>query len=299
VRLLARITQGQSLAGSLAQEPKLPIYYVGVVRAAEGGGKLAIGLDSLARSMKLADQTRQQLVSSLTYPALVLASTVVALLFVLTFVIPNFEPLFEGETARLPALTRGVLALSHGVNDHGLLIAACAVLGITSIWAWLRTELFQNWWQARLASPSRLFDLIRTIHAGRACRILGTQMTSGVAVPEALEAAAQAAGSRLYTNKLKQAAMRIREGAGMAEVMATSRLFPETAVKLAQVGEASGKLGAMLIEAAQLFEAQSKLRLERLVAIANPLAIIILGGLVAAMIASVMIGIFSIQQMML
>jgi general secretion pathway protein F len=268
-RLLSRISQGQSLAGSLAEEPKLPSYYVGVIRAAEGGGKLAIGLDSLARSMKLADQTRQQLVSSLTYPALVLASTVVALLFVLTFVIPNFEPLFEGETTRLPALTRGVLALSHGVNDHGLLIIAGAALMLASAWAFKRTHMFQSWWQARLASPNRLFDLIRTIHAGRACRILGTQMTSGVAVPEALDAAAQAAGSKLYTDKLKHAAMRIREGISMNEVMHQSQLFPETAVKLAQVGEASGKLGPMLIEAAQLFEAQSKLRLERLVAIAK------------------------------
>lgn len=298
-RQLARITEGQSLAGSIAQETRLPSYYVGVVRAAERGGRLAQGLDGLARSMKLADQTRQQLIASLTYPALVLTSTFVALIFVLTTVIPNFEPLFEGETARLPGLTRAVLWLSHGVNNHGLLLLILSAASIAGLWALSRTAAYQNWWQARLVSPAPLFDLIRTIHAGRAARVIGTQIINGVAVPEALSAAAQAAGSRLYADKLTVAALRIREGQSMAEVMGQSQLFPETAVKLAQVGEASGKLGAMLLEAASLFETQAKLQLERLVAVANPLAILLLGGLVAGMIASVMLGIFSVQRMAL
>jgi general secretion pathway protein F len=298
-RQLSRITEGQSLAGSLAQEPKLPSYYVGVVRAAERGGRLAQGLDGLARSMKLADQTRQQFIASLTYPALVLISTFVALFFVLVYVIPNFEPLFEGETARLPGLTRAVLWLSHGVNNHGLLLLLASAASIAALWAFSRTGLYQQWWQARLISPAPLFDLIRTIYAGRAARVIGTQIINGVAVPEALAAAAQAAGSKLYADKLSVASLRVREGLGFAQVIEQSQLFPETAVKLAQVGEASGKLGPMLMEAAGLFEAQARLRLERLVAIANPLAILLLGGLVAGMIASVMLGIFSIQRMVL
>jgi general secretion pathway protein F len=298
-RQLARINEGQSLAESLIQEPGLPAYFVGVVRAAERGGRLAQGLDGLARSMKLANQTKQQLLASLTYPALVLMSTLIALIFVLVYVIPNFEPLFEGETARLPWLTRAVLALSHAVNGHALLLLVSGMAALLGLWLLSRSQAYQNWWQARLASSSGLFDLIRTIYAGRTCRVMGTQLCNGVPVPEALDAAADAAGSRFYDKRLKACALRIREGASMADVMAQSQLFPETAVKLAQVGEVSGRLGPMLIEAAQLFEAQAKLRLERLVAVANPLAIMLLGGLVAAMIASVMIGIFSIQRMVL
>jgi general secretion pathway protein F len=296
-RLEQRIKEGMSFANALQAESKLPSFYVGVVRAAEKGGRLAAGLNDLASSMKLADQTRSQLISTLTYPALVLLSTMIALIFVLTYVIPNFEPLFEGETARLPGLTRTVLSLSHAINSHGLLILITLAILVTALWLARRTPAVTTWWHGKLTGKSRLFDLVRLVQSAQALRITGTQIVNGVHVPDALEAAAQAASSPSYAQMLKKSAKRVREGESLTRIFSATPLMPATATKLIEVGETGGTLGPMMLQAAQLFEAQAKTRLERLVAIANPLAIMILGALVAAMIASVMIGIFSIEGM--
>jgi general secretion pathway protein F len=298
-RLEDQIKAGRSFASALSQEKFIPPYYVGVVQAAERGGRLAQGLADLAATMKLADQTRSQLVSTLSYPVIVLVSTVLALLFVLIYVIPNFQTLFEGEEARLPLMTQGVLALSGLVNRYGWELLLGGAVTIFLAWRFMRSQMFERWWQHRLASRSSLFDLIRTFHTGRILRVLGTQVNNGVPLPDAMASAGAAASARSYALFLRDAERRVREGQSLSAICRASPLLPPTATKLIEVGEAGGTLGAMMLQAAELFETQGRLRLERLVAIANPLAVIVLGGLVAILIASVMIGIFSIQGLAL
>jgi general secretion pathway protein F len=296
-RLLARIKEGQSLADGLAQENAVPGFYAGVVRAAEKGGRLQQGLEDLGQSLTEADKTRDGLVTALTYPLLVIASTVAALIFVLVYVIPNFASLFEGETARLPWMTRGVLWLSEVVTSHGLKIVLALILAGFAM-RWLKSQpVVDHWWQQRITARSPVASLMRTYLNGRWLRIAGTQIINGVRLPDALEATAHAIGAKPYADLLRQSALGLREGRALSAELADAPLILPAATRLIAVGEQGGTMGQMMLQAATLFENDARQRLERLVAVANPLAIIVLGGLVATMIASVMIGIFSITDL--
>lgn len=296
--LLADIRGGATFGDALARQKSIPAYYVGVVRSAERGGRLRGGLHDLALTLRQTETVRQQLLSALTYPAIVLATTVLALLVVLVGVIPEFEPVFEGEEHRLPLLTQGVVGLSRLVtNDWPLLLLFMAALGLGG-WLTLRHPLVKPR-VARLMTGFPGSDLVRKYTAARMLRVLGSMLTNGVPLTEALGLTAGSVKAFGYAELARNAEQQVREGASLSAALGREPKFPATALRLIEVGEQSGELAAMSLRAAHLLEIETKARIERLVAIANPVAVVLLGGIVALLIMGVMLGIFSLNDLAL
>jgi type II secretory pathway component PulF len=200
---------------------------------------------------------------------------------------------FAGEEDRLPSLTRGVLALSALISTHGatLLVAAASLVG--AMWFFLRSpsgsELLSR--HHRRVPGLGLRDQYL---AAQFTGVLGTLITNGVTAVAALPLARGAIGSRRWQRHIIDVERRVREGARLSSALSEGGLLPSTAVRLVEVGERSGKLADTCAQASSIIAEASRARLERIVSLVNPIAIVLLGGIVAMLVAGVMLGIFAL-----
>jgi general secretion pathway protein F len=290
---LAGIRGGQSLAFALEQQSAFPGYVIGVIRSAERSGRLGDALTSLAERLTVSAATRRQLVTALTYPAAVLVATLLALALVLVLVVPQFEPIFAGQEERLPTLTRAVLALSGAVTGHGLLLLAILILVPTGLYVLVRSEaggaLIQR---GRRHIPGLM--LRDQYLAAQFTGIFATLVGNGVTVVKALPLARAAIGSERWRRHLGEVEQRVREGATLSRALASGTFVPTTAVRLIEVGEKSGQLADTCEKASGIMGEAARARIDRIVSLANPIAIVTLGGIVAMLVAGVMLGIFAL-----
>jgi type II secretory pathway component PulF len=289
---LGQVRAGGSLASAFEARGAFPAYVLGVIRSAERSGRLGDALASLAERMTRAAGTRRQLVTALTYPAAVLAATGLALFLVLTQVVPQFEPVFAGAGDRLPQLTRIVLALSGIATEHGgkllLLLAGTTLLA----WLLLRSaggRAFTARHRRRIPGAGLRDQYL----AAQLLGLLATLLGNGVSVVGALPLARGAIGSERWRAHLADVERRVREGASLSAAFVTADLVPRTAIRLIEVGERSGRLAGTCEQASLVIGEAARARIERIVTLVNPIAIIGLGGLVAMLVGGVMLGIFA------
>jgi general secretion pathway protein F len=291
--MLTRIRGGGSLAQAFEESDVFPGYVIGVVRAAERSGRLGPALVALAERMTAVAATRRQLVTAMTYPAAVLVATILALVLVLTLVVPQFAPIFAGEEKRLPTLTRGVLILSNLVTDHCWLLLAMLVGLPLALVAIIRsnvgTSLLQRY---RQFIPG--LSLRDQYLAAELTGVLGTLIANGVSVVGALPLARGATASKRWREHLMSVERSVREGGSLSRSLGRGDFVPTTAVRLIEVGERGGQLAETCLKASAIMGEAAKARIDRIVALANPIAIMTLGGLVAMLVGGVMLGIFAL-----
>lgn len=298
-RLLRRVREGASLSAALRQEPAVPPAFAGVIQGAEGAGALAVGLASLAVSLQRQSETRERIRTALAYPAMVLVVALLAVVFVLTAVIPEFAPLFAGEERRLPMVTRGVLWLSALLT--GRLLWAGLTLLLTAVLVrviWRRSPgLRQRLWRLALRMPPVRYAL--RLDLAQATRVMGALLESGMEASQAMQLAGEAASFERNRQGFAQGARLLREGESLSQVYAALPQMPDAAASLLAVGERAGQAGTAASRAAQLIETDTNRRVNRLLATLNPVAVITLGALVALFIGAIMLGILSINQLAL
>lgn len=296
-RLLARVRQGASLSAALRAEPSVPASYSGVVQGAESAGTLASSLAELATSVQHRVDTRQRIVSALAYPLGLAVASIGAVLFVLTAVIPEFAPLFEGEQHRLPPLTRAAVWLSGLVAGKVtvllLILAAVVLLAPLAYRQWipLRDAVTRVRRRIPIARHALRLDLAQGL------RVLGSLLRGGMETSAAMQLAA---GSAMFSeNRLafEAAARQLREGASLSLVCGELPDLPEPARLVLIVGERAGEAARACLRAAAWIDSDSQRRIARFVALINPAAVITMGVLVALIVASVMMGILSISQL--
>jgi general secretion pathway protein F len=298
-RLLRRVREGASLSAALRQEPAVPSSFAGVIQGAEGAGALAVGLASLAVALQRQSETRDRIRAALAYPAMVLVVALLAVCFVLTAVIPEFAPLFAGEERRLPMITRGVLWLSALLTGRLLWVGLVLLLvGLLGRVVWRQAPgLRQRVWQLALRMAPVRYAL--RLDLAQATRVMGALLESGMEASQAMQLAGEAASFDQNRQGFAQGARRLREGESLSRVYAALPLMPDAAASLLAVGERAGQAGLAASRAAQLLETDTNRRVNRLLAILNPAAVITLGALVALFIAAIMLGILSINQLVL
>ncbi|MEO9599809.1 type II secretion system F family protein [Parasphingorhabdus sp.] len=291
--ILSQIKDGRGLAVALETSKIFPTYVVGVVRSSEKSGRLGAALTSVAQRMTKATETRRKLTTALTYPVAVLIATMIALFIVLTNVVPQFEPIFTGNEDKLPALTNFVLLLSGFVRNYGLMIMAAGLIIILIVWLLLKSAALQK----ILSSAAHYFpgmQLRNQYLAGQFTGILATLIGNGLTVVQALPLARETLSSRRWQIELLKVETQIREGSRMSFALEKTTVFPHTASRLIEVGERTGKLGETCGHASEIISEAAAARIERIVSLVNPIAIIVLGGMVAMLVAGVMLGIFAL-----
>lgn len=297
--LLQRIKAGMSLSDALTERAELfAPDYVGMIRAGEFSGALPQTLARLAQMLERRLQLRQRLASTLTYPLILLGMMVLTVVIVVTVVLPRMESLFAEAQAALPLATRAVLACGHFLQDYGwMLLASILIATAATVRALkhpaLRMKIDRGLIHGR---PGQLFA---AMEFARFSRVLGTLIGGGVALPTAFRLALPSVRNTALLEDLTRALARVREGSALADELSRVRATPAILSSLASVGMQTGQLDRMLIEAADLLDSEVNGLTERYLALLVPTLTIVMGLLVAGLIASVLVGILSVNDLAL
>lgn len=289
---------GASLADALAAHPKVfSRLFVSMARAGEASGSLDRTLEGLSQFLTKSQAIRDSVRSALTYPAILLAVAVVSIVVIATVVLPAFEPLFRESGAEPPLLTRAVLAFGAAVRDYGwFLVGGVAAVLIAASQLMKNPSVELGWHRFQLAAPV-IGDLILKLETARFGRVLGTLLGSGVPLLTALTLTKNTVQNQQIANTIASISARVKEGEGLAGPLSRSEVFPRLVVHLVRVGEETGRLEDMLINVADIHERGFQRNVDRMLALLVPLTTIGLGGFVAAIVASVMTAVLSINQL--
>jgi general secretion pathway protein F len=292
----ARVERGDTLAAALADHPALfsPIY-VGVIRAGEKSGDLPGGFARLSAQLEREEELRNKLLSAAIYPILLGAAGGIAVTVLLLFVLPRFAELLQGTGATLPRSTALLLGFSAAARKFWPLFLAIPVVLIAGIaWA-LKTPEGSRAYAKLLARTPLLGTFRRHVLASRFARLVGVLLYGGSPLLNALDDAIHSMGDPLAEDEVLRVRTRVREGASLHGALAEGNLFPDMLGQLVAVGEEAGKLQEFLDKAAEIFEQSTQRALQRLVAIAEPLMIVIFGGIVGLVALSLLQAIYGIN----
>lgn len=297
--LTRSVRGGSSLAEALARHHPRPFsrLYINMVRAGEKGGVLELALGRLTAFLEVAQELREAIVSALIYPALLTVVGAGAVVFLLTFVLPRFAVIFADLGQALPLPTRILLAVSDGLQAYwwGLLL-----LGLAVIVGWRAatgTETGRLGWDRWLLGLPLLGGLLLRVEVARFARTLGTLLHAGVPLLQALGVVKEVASNRVVVEALERLHDGIKRGGGVAAPLAASRVFPPLAVHMLRVGEETGRLEEMLGKVADVYEAEVRTAVKRLIAVLEPAIILALGLVVLFIVVAILLAIFSINDL--
>ena len=292
-----RVRKGASFANALAAESAFPKFHLGMIRAGELGGTLSETLQRLADYITRSLAVREAIASSLVYPALLLLTAGGSVTVILVFVLPEFRSLFAEAGKSLPLSTRIVMDLGDLVRDYGWLLLIALAVFAAWLWEGLRRPAFRARADAMLMRVPLLGPLLVSIEVERLMRTFGMLLASGVPVPAALSMAKDVLSNTVLARTLEDAAKSLREGERLGQRLAATGVFPSTTVDLIRIGEESGRLEEMLIRQADLDEVRIRHKIDRLLAMLVPVLTLVMGAMVAGLIASLLLAILSINDL--
>jgi general secretion pathway protein F len=270
---------------------------VGMVRAGELSGTLPASLARLADTLRRGEEARQAIRSALIYPAILLAAASGSVVIVFTAVLPALRPVVEAGGATLPLPVRVAFGISDGLAAYGwLLLAAVAAAGF-AVHRLLTTPRGRRSRDALLLRLPVIRGAIIRADFARFARTLGTLLAGGVALPSALEAAGRVIGNRLLADAIATVTASVREGSPLADPLAATALFPDMAIQIIRIGEATAQLDRMLLQLAEIMDQDLRRDLARGLALLVPLLTVGLGLMVAGIVASVMLAVLSIDDL--
>jgi general secretion pathway protein F len=293
----ARVRDGASLADALSEQAVFPKFYVSMVRAGEMGGTLDVTLSRLCDYLAKSIAVRDAIASALVYPVILLFTAGLSIVVILTFVLPEFEPLFAEAGKSLPLSTRIVMGMGHFVQDFWWLMVLMTAAGAVWFRREIRKPALRGLIDAALLKVPVLGPLLVSMDVERFSRTLGTLLGNGVPLPTALGLGQDVLTNSVLADAVRDTAQSLREGEGVAERLARTHVFPDMTIDLMRVGEESGKLDEMLLRQADLDSERIRHQVDRLLALLVPALTILLGIIVGALIASMLSAILSVNDL--
>ena len=295
--LLKRVEGGDSLAEALGQYPRIfPKLYVNMVKAGESGGFLETILSRLAQYLQSTKEIKEYLISVMIYPLILTFVSGLSITIMVTFVIPRFAKVFSDMGQAIPLPTQIMLATSHIVRGYwwaGVGVIALIYFGLKMYkkdeerkWKWDRFKLR---WIA-------VGDLIKKIEVARFARTLGTLLQSGVSILPALTLVKEVSQNEAISRSIGYIRDRLRGGKGISKSLEETGIFPPLAVHMIGVGEETGRLDEMLLKVAETYEENVQTSMKRFVSLLEPLIILVMGGVVGFIVVSMLLAIFSINE---
>ena len=297
-RIRATVRDGGSLTTALAQQPEsFPPIHVGMVRAGEAGGRLALTLDRLAALLERQRTLAANIRSAMVYPAILVVAAVGSIVLLLVQVLPQFTPLFAQNGVALPGPTQFLVDAGHVLSAYGLQTSlALLVAGLLIRQALRRAG-------PRLAADRLLLRLpivgvmLKEVLAARFSRTFGTLLVNGVPLVAALDVARDTIGNRAAVAAVEQATRAARGGEDLSITLRNARVFPLRLPTLLRLGHETAQLGPMALRAAEIHEEASRLGLQRLVSLLVPAITIIMGAAIAGIVASLLLAMLSLNDL--
>ncbi len=295
--VLKQIKGGKSLAEALAAHPKhFPRLYVSMIRAGEAGGVLDVIMERLSEFERTADELRSYLTASLVYPALLSSVGIGSLGILFYFVIPRFATIFEDIGAEIPASTLALLTISNFTTSYWWVILTGIVVLTFLVRGWLQTPAGSRSWDVIVLKTPLLGPTLLKVEVSRFARTLGTLISSAVPLIAGVRIVQDIAHNQILAEAISKIADGAKRGEGVAKPMREAGVFPGLAVHLVGVGEETGRLDTMLLKLADVYEKDVKTSVKALTAVFEPLIILVMGILIGTVVLSMLMAIFSIND---
>jgi type II secretory pathway component PulF len=292
------VIDGMSLSKAMELSPEtFPRVYVAMVEAGETGGFLDVVLAQIADFQAREKELKSKVMTALMYPVILLILALGVLIFLLVFFIPRFQTIFAGFNAELPLITQVIVKASEIVRGYGLFLGAGAVIGFFMLRTWLNSPVGRRWWEGLILQVSLIGPLVAQFAMARFCRMLGTLLSAGVPLINALNVARRSIGNQVLIDAVSSSIDRVKEGKPLGKSLAENRaLFPGAIVEMISVAEESGKLDAELMRIATVTESDLDRQLKATVALAEPVMLFVIAALIGTIFIGMVIPIFSLQD---
>ena len=293
------VVGGKPLAEALARFPKsFSSVYIAMVRAGEAGGFLELVLGQIAEFRAREQDLKGKVKAAMVYPCVLAFLAVAVLVFLLTYFIPRFTDIFNDFGANLPTLTRVIIAASEVVKSYGLIVAAAAVVGAIALRRAATTESGRRALERAMLGTPLLGRVVAHFALVRFSRMLGTLLHSGVPLVASLKVAKEAIGNQTLADTVGYAIDEVQRGAPLSRSLASGeQLFPPSVVEMVAVAEETGKLDKELIRLSASYEAELDRQLRMLVALAEPLLLFIMAGIIGTVVVGMLLPVFNLQDL--
>ena len=290
------VEMGRSLSEALGKHPDtFKQLYTSMVKAGEIGGVLDDVLLRIANTLESEAEIKRKIKSAMTYPVAMLGISMLLLVVMLIFVVPTFEKMFEQMGATLPALTAFIVQISHLLTGPGGLIVLVVVVGgIIGFRRWKKTEKGRRRIDAVKLKLPVFGILFHKMSMSRFSRTLGTLVSSGVPILQALEITADTVGNALVSDAVNDVRTGVKEGESIARPLGQNTLFPPMVTQMLAIGEETGSLDTMLNKVADFYDSEISATVESLTALLEPLLMAMLGAVVGTIVIALYMPIFSL-----
>ena len=290
---------GSTFADALKNHPKVfDALFVNLVHAGETGGILDTILRRLAGFLEKSEALKRKVKGAMIYPAVVITIATSVVVILLVFVIPVFKEMFEGAGQSLPGPTLMVLYMSEWLQKY--IIHLLVILGILifAFRKFYRTEKGRITVDSLALRSPIIGVLLRKVAVARFCSTLGTMISSGVPILDALEITAKTAGNVVVERAIMNTRTAIAEGRTIVEPLMETGVFPGMVVRMIAVGEATGALDAMLAKISEFYDEEVDAAVEALTQLMEPIMIVFLGGVCGGMVIAMYLPVFSMAGVM-
>jgi len=288
-----RVREGKSLSEAIAEAGVFSKVYATAILAGEKSGNLSGVLEYYITYQKVSTGVKKKILATLVYPVLLITIATIIVTYLVTFVIPKFAVLYRDLNVELPGPTQFLIALTVDYRYVVLGIIALIFLSVFGIIMWSRTEEGGEAFDRLKFRIPVIGDTLLKFQVAQFSRTLATLLTGGTPLVAGLQTASDAISSKLIRSTVTQATQMVREGESLHSALASKGTMPELALDMIEVGESSGALAPMLTSVAEFYEEEVSIRLGALVAVIEPVILVFMGLLVAFILISLYLPIFS------
>jgi len=301
--VLKRVTKdvegGSSLAEALKKHPKVfDALYVNLVAAGEIGGILDTILQRLAAYIEKAEKLKTRIKGAMTYPIIVVAIAVLVISVILIFVIPVFQEMFSSFGKALPVPTQIVVNMSDFLKGNIHYVIGAFIVFVFAFKKYRNTKKGRKQTDALALKLPVFGNLLKKTAVARFTRTLGTMISSGVPILDALEIVAKTSGNVILEEIIYEVRSSIAEGQTIAEPLSEADIFPRMVVQMISVGEATGALDTMLNKIADFYDDEVDAAVEALTSMLEPLLMVFLGGAIGGLVIAMYLPIFQMAAAM-
>jgi type IV pilus assembly protein PilC len=295
--LKSHVEAGEDFSRSLERHPKIFDHtYVSLIRASESTGAMAEMLDRIAAYLRKEVETRGKVKSAMAYPMVMMTVAIAVVIFLLTYILPKFTPMFARKGINLPLPTKVMMAVSETMlNFWYLWILGFAAVIAAFIYA-LRTDAGRTAWDKIKISLPMFGPLFRKVSISRSIRTLGTMLSAGVPMLESLRLTSEVSGNVHYRALWRRVEDRVTGGCQVCDALSGDPLFPSTLVQMITAGEATGRLDMVLEKVSNFYDQEVEGAIKTTTSLIEPIMIAVMGVVVGGIGMSMLLPIFSLSK---
>jgi type IV pilus assembly protein PilC len=290
----ARVKGGELLSDAFAAQGVFPKIYTTTLLAGEKSGNMEEVLSRYITFQRLALTFKKKLAVSLVYPTLLVVVVLCMIVFLVTYVVPQFAKLFENLNAQLPAITVMMLAMGTNAQKFAPFLGIGVAVLVLFLWRWKNTDRGAERIDGVILRLPLLGQVWLKYQVANFSRMLSTLLAGGLPLVPSLETAGASMSSRRILNGIAEAAVRVREGQPLAKSLEQLNMFPDLSVEMIEVGESTGALPAMLNSVAEFYEEDVQTALGAAMALIEPIILIIMAVFVGGVLISLYMPIFTL-----